>query len=419
MASRRPPRLLSPLESYMSVEAMAGVVLVAAALMAFAWANSPWSDAYLAMKNAHAGISAGAWHFDHSLVHWVNDGLMAVFFFVVGLEIKRELLVGELSDARRAGLSFIAALGGMVVPASIYAVLAWGSPSIRGWGVPMATDIAFALGLISLLGERVPSALKVLLTALAIVDDLGAVLVIAVFYTHGLSFTNLLMSLFVLVIAFIYGRRKGGRPLVFAVLGLLAWYFMFASGVHATVAGVLLALTVPLRRQVPAEGSSDASRAAGEAVEHAHSPLHRFEHALHPWVAFAIMPVFALFNAGVPVGGSTGFPLAAPHVSGAFLGLVIGKPIGILLFSYLGVRLGLAALPDGVNWKGIACIGLFGGIGFTMSLFIGNLAFGEGALLEQTKTAVLSASLLAGGAGMLFAVLSYGRISRGAAERCA
>jgi NhaA family Na+:H+ antiporter len=376
----------------MSVEASAGVVLLLFALAAFIWGNCRWADQYAAMKQMHAGIAIGGWHLHESLVHWVNDGLMAVFFFVVGLEIKRELLVGELSDLRRAGLGIVAALGGMLVPAGIFAGLAWGTPSIRGWGVPMATDIAFALGTISLLGNRVPSALKVLLTALAIVDDLGAVLVIAIFYTHGLSLVNLAVCVAIVLAACVYGRRGGGGPAVYCLLGVLAWYFMLKSGVHATVAGVLLAMTVPIRNN---------SGGGTPTTQHASSPLHRFEDSLHPWVAFVIMPVFAFFNAGVSVTGG-GFDLAAPHLQGAFWGLLIGKPVGIVLFSYLGVRLGLAALPEGIGFKGILCIGLFGGIGFTMSLFIANLAFGEGQLLEQTKMAVLLASLVVGCVGLFY-----------------
>ena len=312
---------------------------------------------------------------------------MALFFFLVGLEIKRELLAGELAGRERATLPIAAALGGMLVPAAVYAWLNLGQPSIVGWGVPMATDIAFAVGVLALLGPRVPLALKVLLLALAIVDDLGAVLVIAVFYTGALSLIALGLAAAVWLLALAYGRRGGGRAAAFLALGLPLWYLVHASGVHATVAGVLLALAVPLG-------------ARGEDGERAEGPLHRFEHALHPWVAFGVMPAFALFNAGVPVGGG-GTALADPVVLGTFLGLLVGKPVGIVLFAAAAVAARLTRLPRGVGWAAVTGVGLLGGIGFTMALFIGTLAFGEGPVLNQAKVGVLLASVCAAVAGFV------------------
>ncbi|MCB1054276.1 MAG: Na+/H+ antiporter NhaA, partial [Acidobacteria bacterium] len=329
----------------------------------------------------------------------------------------RELLVGELSDRRAAALPFFAALGGMVVPALLYKLVAGGGEPAQGWGIPMATDIAFALGIMALLGSRVPVALKVFLTALAIVDDLGAVLVIALFYTDHLAVGPLVMSGVLWLAALAYARSGGQKLRVFLILGVVMWYFMLKSGVHATVAGVLLAMAVPLQRQMtPAEIKrrlSEMFRKPGfeheevelerlqKLVEKAQSPLHELEHMLEPWVAYAIMPVFALFNAGFALAGDAA--LSAPVSLGAFLGLLVGKPVGILATAWMAVKLKLAALPAGVGWRVVFGTGLLAGIGFTMSLFIAALGFGDGALLDQAKLGVLSASVAAAflGLGML------------------
>ena len=417
-ASSPPPlrALLRPVERFLATESASGIVLIAAALVAFAWANSPWAGLYGRVQHVGAGITLGGAGLHLSLAHWVNDGLMAVFFFVVGLEIKRELLVGELAGWRRAALPIAGALGGMLVPATIYAWLNMGRPSIVGWGVPMATDIAFAVGVLALLGPRVPLALKVFLLALAIVDDLGAVLVIAAFYTSEISLPALGVTGLAWLAALAYGRSGGGRPSVFLVLGLLLWYAMHASGVHATVAGVLLALAVPLGRphdtgtlkaELAAELGGTDFEQVGVRLDHlenvidrAQSPLHEFEHALQPWVAFGIMPVFALFNAGVALGGEGG-GFGNVVTLGAFLGLLLGKPVGITLFVALAVALGVTRLPPGVGWAAVAGVGLLGGIGFTMALFIALLAFGESPALDQAKIGVLSASVCAAAVGYL------------------
>ena len=410
--------LLTPVQEFIRTESASGVLLIAAAALAFAWANSPWAASYFALLDLPFSLRFGAWSLEKPLLLWVNDLLMAGFFFVIGLEIKREVLVGELAGWRRASLPAAGALGGMLVPALLYVAFNPEEPAIRGWGVPMATDIAFALGVLALLGERVPLSLKVFLLALAIVDDLGAVLVIAVFYTGELDGAALLISLLVWGGALTYGRAHGERPLVFALLALAMWYFMLKSGIHSTIAGVLMAWTVPLRHRISAQELQQelrwisSGRGGLEQVEmmlehldgvlsKAHSPLHNIEHALAPYVAFVIMPLFAFFNAGVAVGGS-GSGLISAVSLGVLVGLLLGKPIGVAGFAYLAVRSGLSRLPEGTPWSAMVGIGLLAGIGFTMSLFIANLAFAEQALLAQAKMGVLAASVVASLAGLVF-----------------
>ena len=411
-------KLLTPVQEFIRTESASGVLLIAAAALAFAWANSPWAASYFGMLDIPFGVGFGAWSLQKPLLLWVNDLLMAGFFFVIGLEIKREILVGELAGWQRASLPAAGALGGMIVPALIYVSLNLEEPAIRGWGVPMATDIAFALGVLALLGQRVPLNLKVFLLALAIVDDLGAVLVIALFYTADLNGASLLISLLVWGGALVYGRADGEKPLVFALLGLVMWYFMLKSGIHATIAGVLMALAVPLRHRLSAQElqqelrSFSSGRGEFEQVEmvlehldgvlsKAHSPLHNMEHALAPYVAFFVMPVFAFFNAGVAVGGAEGGLISAVSL-GAFVGLLIGKPIGVAGFVFIAVKSGLTRLPSGATWAAMIGIGLLAGIGFTMSLFIANLAFAEQVLLDQAKIGVLAASVVASLAGLAF-----------------
>jgi Na+:H+ antiporter, NhaA family len=423
-AARRPsPRavvakLLTPAQEFIRTESASGVLLIAAAALAFAWANSPWAASYFAVREIPLSVGFGAWRLEKPLLLWVNDLLMAGFFFVIGLEIKREILVGELAGWQRASLPAAGALGGMLVPALIYVAFNPADPAIHGWGVPMATDIAFALGVLALLGQRVPLSLKVFLLALAIVDDLGAVLVIALFYTAEVNGTSLLISLLVWGGALAYGRAHGERPIVFALLGLVTWYFMLKSGVHATIAGVLMALAVPLRHKVSAQVLQNelrplASQGGGfeqvqmvigrleEVLAKAHSPLHSMEHALAPYVAFFVMPVFAFFNAGVAVGSSEG-ELIGSVALGAFVGLLVGKPVGVAGFVFIAVMSGLTRLPAGATWSAMIGVGLLAGIGFTMSLFIANLAFADHALLDQAKIGVLSASVVASLAGLAF-----------------
>ena len=443
--SRTPParrtvvgRLLTPVQELIRTESASGVILIAAAVVAFAWANSPFAPGYFAILEVELGVGLGGWGLEKPLILWVNDLLMAVFFFLVGLEIKREILVGELAGWRRASLPIAGALGGMVVPALIYVAFNAGLPTVRGWGVPMATDIAFALGVLALLGDRVSLPLKVFLLALAIVDDLGAVLVIALFYTENLDGGALLLSFVVWGAAFAYGRLGGAKPLGFALIGLVMWYFMLKSGVHATIAGVLMALAVPLRHQLapqqlqqelrPLMGQGGGFEQVETVIQHledvlakAHSPLHEIEHALAPYVAFVIMPVFAFFNAGVALAGGEAGPLSAVAI-GAFLGLLVGKPVGVAGCAWLAVKTGLTRLPPGANWPGVIGVGLLAGIGFTMSLFIANLAFGPAPELDQAKIGVLAASVVAALVGLAFlarALPRAGKAEAGAREKAA
>lgn len=411
------PAAASPFARFVHNGAFAGLLLVCTALIAFVWANSPLREGYTALQQTYFSLTLGESSLKLSLEHWVNDGLMAVFFLLVGLEIKRELLIGELASRRRATLAVAAAAGGMLIPAGIYALLNAGGPGVSGWGVPMATDIAFALGVLALLGSRVPVGLKVFLTALAIVDDLGAVLVIALFYTSGVQVVFLGLAALTWVAALLCGRRGLVSLKLYAVLGVLLWFFVLQSGLHATIAGVLLAFAVPIRKPDPAGYLASLTNAAkpgrGEQVgarlrdledqlERSQSPLHRLEHALHPVVTFAVLPIFALMNAGVTVS-SGGLGTVSLGVT---LGLLLGKPLGVVGGAWLAVRLGVAALPRRVTWPQMIGAGLLAGIGFTMSLFVSNLAFDESALLTQAKLGVLMASVLAAVLGAVWLLVA-------------
>ena len=418
--------LLRPFQTFFRLEAAGGLLLFACAVVAIVWANSPLAGAYFDLWATIVTVGFGGFAISKPLLLWINDGLMAVFFFVVGLEIKREILAGELSSPKKAGLALAGALGGMVVPALFYTALNAGTPAVRGWGIPMATDIAFALGALALLGRRVPLALKVLLTALAIVDDLGAVLVIALFYTADLSWAALGAGAVFFAALVVAGRAGVRHPLVYAVLGAGLWVALLTSGVHATIAGVLTALTVPARTSLDAPAFLSQARASLDAFAadmhpartrpspeqrnavaalelvcvRAETPLHRMEHALHGWVAFAIMPLFALANAGVAFGGAG--TAANPITLGIVLGLLAGKQIGITAFAWLAVRLGFAELPRSVSWRHFYGMSCLCGIGFTMSLFIATLAFpGDAAALDSAKIGIRGASRLAGRVGWL------------------
>ena len=388
-------RVLGPFETFLKLETASGLLLMAFAVVAVVWANSAWSGFYETLFTTKFTVGYGEAMLSKPLVLWINDGLMAVFFLVVGLEIKRELMTGELNSARKAALPAAAALGGMLVPALLYLMFNKGLPSSGGWGVPMATDIAFSLGVLAMLGKRVPLALKVLLTAVAIVDDLGAVVVIALFYTASIEGGLLTGSLALIGLAWAFGRAGGRHPVVFGLLGLAAWVLMLKSGVHATIAGVLLAFALPVR-QLPQE----------------EEPLgQRWEHGLHPWVAFVIMPVFALANAGVVVGGGFGQALTQPASLGIITGLMVGKPIGIFGFAWLAVKLGLASLPQGLTWEKVFGMSLLAGIGFTMSLFIADLAFGAAPDLAYAKAGILAGSLGSGALGYLYLRFTTQRVA--------
>ncbi len=421
------PSVVPPFQEFFRAETVAGLVLLAGTAVALLWANSPWAPTYFRLLSLEGTVALGPLGLSKPLLLWINDGLMAVFFFLIGLEIKREILVGELSSLREAALPVAAAVGGMVVPAVIFAVCNAGQDTSAGWGIPMATDIAFALGVLALLGRRLPPGLRIFLAALAIVDDLGAVLVIALFYSSGVSLAALgvAAAFFLLLLG---ANAAGARsPVIFALLGACLWAALLSSGVHATVAGVLVAITVPARgRLEPAAftaqveqllgvfsqaGEADQGVLANEdrlaavqamqvACERVETPLQRFEHALSPWVSYGIMPLFALANAGVPLSREAGSSLLGPLGLGVMLGLFVGKPLGITLFSLLAVRLRLAALPAGVTPALVRGVGFLGGIGFTMSLFITSMAFAEASILATAKLAVLTASAAAGVTGV-------------------
>jgi NhaA family Na+:H+ antiporter len=424
----RPSRLdwvVRPFQDFAQRGVLGGVLLLACTVVALAWANSPWGEGYFHLWETPLTVSAGGATVRGTLHLLINDGLMAVFFLLVGLEIKRELLVGELASARQAALPIAAAAGGMLVPALIYLAVNAGGLGTRGWGIPMATDIAFALGVLTILGPRVPLGLKIFLTALAIVDDMGAVVVIALFYTSAINGAALALAA-VAVGVLLFLSRAGVRDLApYVAVGLALWAFLLWSGIHATIAGVLLALTIPSRTKINAEefsqrarhlldefdrsetgdllvitsrGQQEALHAMELASGAVQAPLLRLEHRLHSAVSFGIMPLFALANAGVAfTGGAEMFGRAV--TAGVALGLVAGKPIGIMLFSWLAIRAGLARLPNGVSWAALHGTAWLGGIGFTMSLFVAGLAFGEGAQLDAAKVGVLLASVLAGVVG--------------------
>ncbi|MEO7363840.1 MAG: Na+/H+ antiporter NhaA [Gemmatimonadaceae bacterium] len=421
-------RVLGPFQRFFATSAAGGLVLLASTVLALAWANSPWADSYHHFWET--SVTLGTPHFGMTMpLHgWVNDGLMAVFFLFVGLEIKREILVGELASRRTATLPVAAALGGMIAPALLYASVNMSGSGASGWGVPMATDIAFALGVVALLGNRVPSGIRVFLAALAIADDLGAVLVIAIFYTNQLdlqALAGVAAVMLVLLGLYMAGAR---RPITYAILGVVLWLFVLASGIHATIAGVLLAIMIPARTRInedvflrKAEASLAAFRSSDvpgttvlsnpghqqalhmmeRAVDAVQAPLQRMEHALHGVVAFVIMPIFAFANAGVALGHDFLATLQSPITIGIALGLIVGKPVGIALASLLAVRTGIADLPAGVTWRHIIGAGCLGGIGFTMSLFIAGLAFHDAELLDTAKLAVLGASICSGIVGIL------------------
>jgi NhaA family Na+:H+ antiporter len=368
-------RWLRPFEQFFRKEAAGGIVLLACTVIALGLANSPWATTYEAVLHHPLGIGGDLFELELSLHEWINDGLMAVFFFLVGLEIKREMLIGELASFRRASLPIAGAIGGMMVPALIYAVFNVGGPGATGWGIPMATDIAFALGVVALLGPRVPIALRVFLAAVAIVDDIGAVLVIATFYTASIASMGLMAAAVFLAILIALNLSGVRSPIPYIVLGILLWIAVLLSGIHATIAGVLLAFTIPARTAEPSE-----------------TPLlERLEHVLHAPVAFLIVPLFALANAGVRLDGVSGSH-SISIMSGVALGLVVGKPLGITLAAWLAVRLRFAVLPAGVDWRLLRAVSCLGGIGFTMSLFVGALAFPDVARLDSAKLGVLLAS---------------------------
>ncbi len=357
-------------------EKAGGLILVFVTIISLLFANSAWQTDYISFWNTDLG--------GHSIVHWINDGLMTIFFLLIGLELEREIYDGELSDLKNAALPMFAAIGGILIPAGIFALLNFGTPTQAGTGIPMATDIAFAIGILSLLGNRVPLSLKVFLTALAIIDDLGAIIIIAIFYTTSIAFVNLFIALGIFGLLLVLNRLKVHNLIPYIIGGIAMWYFMLNSGVHATITGVLLAFAIPFGN-------------GGEK-----SPSYLLQHFLHKPVAFFILPLFAIANTCIAVGGDWQNSLTHSNSLGIMLGLVIGKPLGIFLFSFIAAGLGLCVLPGDLKWKNIIGAGFLGGIGFTMSIFITLLAFSDAEIINNSKIAILIASVVAGTIGFLW-----------------
>ena len=367
-------------EEFFDNEKAGGLTLVFVTILSLGLANSAWHTSYI-----------NFWHFDlggHSIVHWINDGLMTIFFLLIGLELEREIYQGELSTIKNASLPIFGAIGGMIVPAGLFLLLNFGTDTQSGAGIPMATDIAFAIGILSLLGNRVPTSLKIFLTALAVIDDLGAIIVIAIFYTTTIAFANLFIAIGIFGLLLILNRLKVYNLIPYIIGGAAMWYFMLHSGVHATITGVLLAFAIPFGN-------------GGEK-----SPSYILQHFLHKPVAFFILPLFAIANTCIALGDSWQSGLEQPNSLGIIAGLVIGKPLGIWLFSFIGVGLGLCALPSDLKWKNIIGAGFLGGIGFTMSIFITLLAFDNADTINNSKIAIIIASIIAGTIGLIFLKLT-------------
>lgn len=413
----------TPVQNYIHTEEAGAFILLAAALAALVWANSPWSDSYADFWHRYISFDIAVFSLNEDLGHLVNDGLMAIFFFVVGLEIKRELLHGELSSVRRALLPGAAAVGGMVVPALIYVAFNGTGDGANGWGIPMATDIAFALGVLALLGRRIPSELRVFLLGLAVADDLGAIAVIAIFYSDAISWTDLglALALFGVIAGCV---RLGVRSMGFYVIAsVFMWQFLLESGIHATLAGVALAALTPSRpfierkdypaavetllgdlKEATEEGDEDRAEAIIEEIERlsggTEGPMERLEGQVHPWVSFVVLPVFALANAGIAfTTDSVSAALESSVTMGVLVALPVGKALGVFGFTWLAVRLGIGRLPSSVSWGQVLGVGLLAGIGFTVSIFISGIAFDDAALVDQAKMGVFAASVAAGVVG--------------------
>ena len=425
-------RLVQPLQSFLEAETSSAVLLLSAAALAIAWSNSPWSASYEDLWRTELRLRVGDWMIREDLRHFVNDGLMSLFFLVVGLEIKRELLTGELRDRRAAALPVVAALGGMVVPALLYTALNATGDGAKGWGIPMATDIAFALGLLTLAARHAPAGLKPFLLTLAIVDDIGAIAVIAIFYSGQIEWPALATAGALCVLVVVLQRSNVRWMFVYVVLGVLVWIAVFESGVHPTIAGVTLGLLTPaVPFQRPRAVSDEAHRVADQTVDdpsppdadahhwlalawlsrEAVSPLARIEDLFHPWTSNVVVPLFALANAGIRLSGETLSDAASSPVAlGIVLGLVAGKLAGVSLASAVAVRLGVGRLPAGVAWPHVFAVGAVAGIGFTVSIFIAELAFTVPAQVDRARIGVLVASLLAGVLGwVLLRLVPQGR----------
>ncbi len=425
--------IILPAQHYLHTESIGGIVLLAATLTALAWSNSALSEHYHHILETHLTLDVGLFLVDLTVEEWINDGLMALFFFVIGLEIKREVMFGQLSTLRSAALPVVAAIGGMVVPAMIYLSANLGGEGVRGWGIPMATDIAFALGVLALLGRRVPMQLRVFMLGLAVVDDLGAIAVIAIAYTESIDFGQLGIAA-CLVVAMLVGDRLGlKQPAFTAALAFLIWVAVLKSGVHATVAGVLIAGLTPARPSFSREEFAEEAdallaeyrtalvagdRERAEAIlgeieeisQATEAPLERLERLIHPWASYVILPLFALANAGIEFSMESLQQAASSSVTiGVIGGLVVGKLVGITLFPWVASRLGLVELPRPISWMHVAGVGLVGGIGFTVAIFVTGLAFDNNAIIVNAKMGILLASLLAGIGGYVMLRLAARR----------
>jgi len=430
--------LVVPIQQFIHIQGVSSLLLLLAAVIALVWANSPWHESYHHVWDMELTLS----RLNLPVHAWINDALMAVFFFLVGMEIKHEIVHGELSDIRRASLPIFAALGGMIVPAAIYAAINFRQPGAHGWGIPMATDIAFSLGVLAMV-KGIPAELKVFLLSLAIADDIGAIAVIAMFYTETLRLHSLFIGLLLLIIIYLVYRVGIQRPILYAVLGVLFWIAILRSGIHATIAGVILGFMVPTaprltfaeferigtdivrqyRRALAAGDTATATRVLGvleQVVTATESTSERLTRKLNDWVSFLVLPLFALANAGVEFSSGAWGELLRSHVAwGVLAGLILGKPLGILVFSMLAVKLRIATLPNHVNWSLVSAVGMLAGIGFTVSIFISSLAFSDDALLVQAKAAVLGASVVAGLAGFIVLRRAVGSTKATAAEAVA
>jgi Na+:H+ antiporter, NhaA family len=414
----------SMLERFVHDEISGSVLLFGATVVGLVWANSPWSASYFALWKLPLQIGRRPL-LSMDLHHWIDDGLMVLFFLVVGLEIKREIVKGELSSFRQAALPIMAALGGMILPALLYLALNRSGPGVRGWGIPMATDIGFAMGVLALLGKRIPSSLRVFMLALAIVDDVGAILVIAFFYTPKISLSALAAAAALLVLLVVIAMRRAPIS-VYLVAGICFWAAVLSSGVHATIAGVILGLIAPIqpkfrpeelaesaepllrsfRAQISSQDKSSAEATLAELdqlLRGTDSIAERLERSVHPWVCYLVLPLFALASAGVSLSTEKlKLAISSPIALGIFLGLVVGKAVGITAFSFLAVQSKIAGMAEGLTWPGIAGVGILAGVGFTVALFISTLSFGDETLVATAKVAVLAASLVAGSIGYLY-----------------
>lgn len=422
----RAAQLVEPVRLFLRTEAGGGILLLLAAVVAIAWANSPWDQHYFDLLDKRIALSTPWFDIDEDLHHWVNDGLMAIFFFVVGLEIKREVVRGELASPSRAALPAVAALGGLIVPALIFLSFTGSGRGSEGWGIPIATDIAFAVGVLALLGNRIPFGLKVFLLALAIVDDLGAIAVIAVFYTDDMA-AGWLAGALVCVAVILLAQRAGVRNVnAYVIMGVALWITVLQSGVHATLAGVVLGLLTPAYSYYSRDRYMGTLAELGERYDAAlregndelassillqveavsrdtESPLDRLEHAVHPWSSYVVIPIFALANAGLVITADSVTAAVESSVThGIIAGLLAGKVAGVLLATWLTVRLGIAALPQGVTWPQVGGVAILAGIGFTVSLFVTDLAYTDPGLIDEARAGVFVASIVAGVTGFLF-----------------